>query len=307
MKSIMARLSQLEKENLKLTETLRKKTDSSIAPNANKVVYLKKDGNLPAFKGDGKGMSAAEWNIEATDYLAESDLSDRDKALFLKEKIQGDAYTDLCNALSREDLKNHVRILDSFSEIFCKSTTVEELMKQIWCIKQTKQEPIDEYYRKIMSTHRRIVNIRETAEMGENVLKVIFVKGIWNDSLRLQLETLSINKDVKISKLKEFSVNFETDYKQRAYLNLQAAQVNLRSEETGSTVDRRIDSLEAALKKLTETIGGINLTADRGISDNSRPAIICYRCSEQGHIARNCPGNNRSYTRYSGNDRLYRP
>ena len=144
LKDILKRLQTLETENNKLRRKIEDNNDEGAK---SKIMYVKKENSLPVFKGEGKGIGAVEFITELTDYLEDCNLSGKEKAIIIKEKVQGDAYVDLCNGLSREDMKDSDKIMRMFEELFCKTVPIEELMKDLWSINQTKHESVSEYHR----------------------------------------------------------------------------------------------------------------------------------------------------------------
>lgn len=107
MEALGARIANLEKEN----EELKNRSD--------RTILIKKNEKFPIFRLDVKFLTAREWHIEAKDFLEASDWNEYAKVAFLKEHISGDAYIDIVNKLSREDMRNLDSILNAFEQLFC--------------------------------------------------------------------------------------------------------------------------------------------------------------------------------------------
>ena len=268
MEALAARLEALEKENAELKQRSLEKT-----------IFVKKNEKFPIFKLDAKFLTAREWHVEASDFLETCDMSEYDKVAFLKEHISGDAYIDIVNRLSRDELKKSDSILGAFKELFCSASELGELIKKLWCSRQVSGESLSQFARGILTTNRRIGNIDLSQKMNEENLKTIFLKGVRSDELRRLLTTMNRDNSVTFESMKEFAVNLETDCREEMY----EAKVESHIVQNG---------LSATVSALQENVSKLSMKVEELLSErNSRPVkntLKCYVCNRPGHISRDC-------------------
>ena len=283
MEELAARLAALEAENASIKMKLKAKEPTGSNLNMSSAIYLRKECKLPTFSGQGKSMPAGDFLIEMSDAIDDPTLSDKDKVNILKTQIQGEAYIDLCNKMTRDEMKDPVKILKAFKELFCKTESVEELMRSLWSCAQGSSESITDYLRKILSTHRRIRNMDPANAVSDSVLKMIFLKGVNNQTLRLQLETLAANPDVSLDKLRDFSVAYEKEYGS-VHTNVvtQAQTAKVSSQKEDMTI-QLMNKLEKSFDQLGRDVK--ELLAANTITNNNKS---CYACGRTGHFSRNC-------------------
>jgi hypothetical protein len=82
-------------------------------------------------------------------------------------------------------------------------------MESLWSIVQGRNEGVKEYSGNLLSTNRRIRHIRPGYEVADSEISI---KGIYKDTLRLQLGTLACNTDTKFDQLLDFAVSFEREF-----------------------------------------------------------------------------------------------
>jgi hypothetical protein len=276
MEEMKAQLKAFKIENQMLKEQSENK----------KIFQVKRDPKLPVFKADGKGIPANDFLIEITDFLEDCGLSEKDKVSLLKEQIQGDAYIDICNRNTREQLKSHKNILKTFENIFCKADSVETLMKSLWSIVQGRNESVREYSRNLLSTNRRIRQVKPGNEVDESVMRTIFIKGIYKDTLRLQLETLACNTDTKFDQLLDFAVSFEREFTVSTNVN-----THIASQPT-TEIENKLTTLETAIGIMSENIKDLTLCLTK--HNTATEFKTCNICNKTGHTREQCWYNNSS-------------
>ena len=263
MEAILKRLDDLERENRDLRE------------NADKVITVKKTPSVkfPMFKLDSKCLSAREWYVEARDVLDGGELNENEKVAFLKEHITGDAYIDIVNSLSREDLKLSDNILASFESLFCGESEGTDLIKKLWCSKQLAGESVTQFARNMLTTNRRITNYNSDLRLDDKCLCSIFIKGVRTSELRKLLSTyLESNKNCSFDQLKCFAISIEGSSCEDLYeARVESHQVNNKIMDTVNKLQEKVTQLSAKLDQLNTR----NNEHAQG-----RKNIKCFSCSK---------------------------
>jgi hypothetical protein len=195
---------------------------------------------------------------------------------------------------------NHDQLRDAFLRAFAPATTQFASRELLLARVQGDKESVQAYYLALISLFHQVNPAMTDIEKAS-----YFVRGL-HSSLR-QLVVATSPPNATLDELLQVTRRLELP---------QPAAVSLPTTHTISAVatltDDRLDKLEAAIQRLTETVQGVR-PARQAPPQNQRVATrttdgrpICFNCGRVGHTARSCFSQMRNSTS-AGNARTDKP
>lgn len=278
---------------------------TSSVPAAERLIFIPRDRKCPVFRGR-RGIGLSEWIEEVQACMRARHLSRVDQAFFLFDHLEGEARDEIKyrSSAEREDPDNILAILQ---ELYGCSDSYVALQEAFFSRRQEEGETLLEFSLALRGLMEKVKQ-RAPAAMpnAEALLRDQFVEHVLDNSLRRELKQLvrrqpnSTFLDVRAEAIQWECEGLPGGIRGRSYSvpSVVGVQYGVRggphvsfpssSVSEMSEMKEMLQRQQEQLNQLTESIARLQNP------QFSRPPrtgpLICRRCNQPGHIARNCDG-----------------
>lgn len=279
---------------------------TSGVPAPERLIFVPRDRKCPVFRGR-VGIGLNEWIEEVQACMRARHLSRPDQAFFLFDHLEGEARDEIKyrSSAEREDPESILAIL---RELYGCTESYVALQEAFFSRKQEEGETLQEFSLALMGLMEKV---KQRAPAGllnsEALLRDQFVEQVLNSSLRRELKQLvrrqpnSTLLDVRAEAIQWEREGLPGGARGRSHsvplmLGVQygvhgGPQVPVSSSSVSEMCEMKemLKRQQEQLNQLTESIARLQNPQQYTRPPRSGP-IVCLRCNQPGHIARNCDG-----------------
>lgn len=317
-------VTQLRAENLRLRQerednqpgTSAASTSSSApgnpsvhVPVTERLIYIPKDRKCPMFRGR-TGLSIAEWVEEAQACIRGRHLSSAEKALFMYDHLEGEAREEI-KYRPQEEREDPDKILAILQELYGCTRSYVSLQEEFYSRKQQEGETLQEFSHALMCLMDQVVKKAPHGLLHKDVLlRDQFVEHVFDCSLRRELKQFvrahptSTLMDVRSEAIRweqegmpgggrgrSHSVpsvfGFQHTVQGRPHSHSRAGSSS-SSSELGE-LKEILRNQQEQLNQLSRSLAALN-HAPKPQFNQRKKTVICRRCQQPGHFARECQG-----------------
>lgn len=299
---------------------------SSGAAQAERFVFVPRDRRCPKFNGKS-GIGVNEWIEEAQACIRARHLSVSDQAFFLFDHLEGEAREEIRYRSDRERSDPH-QIFLALREVFGCSQSHVALQEAFFSRRQLEGESLLEFSLALMGLMEKVKQRFPGAVPNAPVLlRDQFVEHVIDSTLRRELKQLVRgNPDATLLEVRREAIRWEQEgmpggARARSHsvplsYGIQyGVQGGQRSHAGGSTTNElselreMLKAQQNQLNQLTQSFARFQGAHSQGRSP--RGPVICRRCNQPGHFARECrapvPGVSSSSVAAEGQPRAGQP
>lgn len=276
------------------------------APLVDRLVFLPRDRKCPMFRGRS-GMGLTEWLEEVQACMRARHLSAIDRAFFLFDHLEGEAREEI-KYRSVEERGDPDKIIAVLQELYGCCESYVALQEALFSRRQQEGETLQEFSLALMglmaSVKQRALGEIPNADV---LLRDQFVEHVLDGALRRELKQLVRRQPTAtMLEVRGEAIRWEREGlpggvrgRSHSVPSVFGAQYLVQSCPQQSVSDPRASELkelremlklqQEQLNKLTQCVSHFQGSQQRNHSLPRRP-IICLRCQQPGHIARECDG-----------------
>lgn len=273
-----------------------------------RLVFVPRDRKCPMFRGRG-GISLNEWLEEAQACVRARHLSAADEAFFLFDHLEGEAREEI-KYRTAEERCDPTKITAILQDLYGCSESYVALQEAFFSRRQQEGESLLEYSLALMSLMSK-VKASAPADLvnSEILLRDQFVEQVLDGSLRRDLKQYvrrtpaATLLDVRGEAIRWEREGLPAVMRGRSNsvpsaFGIQYAVQGGYQQSTQSPASSEVSEMKALLRcqqeqldALTQSISRLQNSQPhrRGRSPRSGP-LICLRCQQPGHFARDCDG-----------------
>lgn len=276
------------------------------APMADRLVFFARDRKCPMFRGRS-GIGLTEWLEEVQACMRARNLSASDRAFFLFDHLEGEAREEV-KYRSAEERGDPAKIIAVLQELYGCCESYVALQEAFFSRRQQEGETLQEFSLALMRL-MAVVKQRAPSEMpnAEILLRDQFVEHVLDGALRRELKQFVRRQPTaNLLEVRGEAIRWEREglpggVRGRSHsvpsvfgtqYGVQSGPQRLANEPQGSELKELREMLklqQEQINKLTQTMSHLQGSHQRSRSLPRRP-IICLRCQQPGHIARECDG-----------------
>lgn len=311
-------IAQLRSENEQLksansTGPVTEAATSSAPPVAQateRLVFIPREKKCPIFRG-GVGIGINEWVEEATACMRVRHLSSIDKAYFLFDHLEGEAREEI-RYRSKEEREDPDRIFKILQELYGCPRSYVALQEAFFSRKQQEGESLLEFSIALMTLMDKVKRCAPEGIINADVLlRDQFVEHVGEGALRRALKQLirgrptatliEVRKEA-IRWEREGSVepprprSFSLPSVERPFglagtscAMTSNTQGNLPPKSELAELKEMLRQQQLQIEQLTRNVAAMQDPPRRNRFPRDGP-IICMRCQQPGHYARDCDG-----------------
>lgn len=278
---------------------------STSAAQVDRFVFVPRDRKCPKFSGTS-GIGIDEWVDEAQACMRARCLSLADQAFFLFDHLEGEAREEIRHRPDT-DRGDPTRIIGALRELYGCSLSYVALQEAFFSRRQREGETLLEFSLSLMGLQEKVKQQSSTAmPNAEVLLRDQFVEFVLDPALRRELKQLVRRQpfctflDVRSEAIRWEREGMPGGVRLRSQslpvtYGLQCG-VQGKSQTDVSSPRSELDELRDMLKQqqeqlsqLTQGLARLQGTRLRNPSPRRGP-VICRRCQQIGHFARDCEG-----------------
>ncbi|KAK7909594.1 hypothetical protein WMY93_014278 [Mugilogobius chulae] len=293
LQELRNQIAQLKADNEKLRQDRAPASASSgvgtsaasaapTTPVIDRLVFVPRDRKCPMFRGR-TGISVGEWAEEAQACMRARHLSQADQAFFLFDHLEGEAKEEIKyrSAIERQDPNKIISILKG---LYGCTESYVALQEAFFSRRQQEGETLQEFSLALLNLMEK-VKLQAPGDMpnADDLLRDQFIEHVCDGSLRRELK------------------QYVRRYPRATLLEVRGEAIRWELEGLSAGMRGRSNSVPSAfgLQYAMHGRPGIEATptqtetAQTGRQRSRSPRygpIICNRCQQPGHIARECDG-----------------
>lgn len=278
----------------------------SNVPGTERLVYVPRDRKCPMFRGR-TGLGISEWSEEVQACMRARHLSTIDQAYFIYDHLEGEAKEEI-KYRPRVEREDPVRVLNILQELYGCSQSYVTLQEEFFSRKQQEGETLQEFSHALMCLMERVGKKAPSAmPNSDGLLRDQFVENVYDCALRRELKQLIRRQpNATLLEVRSEAIRWEREgmpggsrgrsHSVPSAFGIQYA-VQGRPPLLGSnTQGSELAELKEILKRQQEQLNQLTHSLaclqnpPRNLPAKSKGPIICRRCQQPGHFARQCDG-----------------
>ncbi|XP_056230621.1 uncharacterized protein LOC130168067 [Seriola aureovittata] len=286
------------------TEPLPAPSTSS-APVTERLVLIPRDRKCPVFRGR-TGLGLEGWIEEVQACMRARHLSLSDQAFFLFDHLEGEPREEIKYRSSAER-SDPARIIAVLRELYGCTDSYVALQEAFFSRRQQEGETLQEFSLALMSL---MASVRQSAPSdmlnADVLLRDQFVESVIDGSLRRELKQLVRRQPaVSLLEARAEAIRWEREglpggVRGRSHsvpsvlglqYGVQSAPPVANRPQAGELLEVKemLMRQQEQLNRLTDSLAQLQTNQQRNHSTYRGP-VICRRCQQPGHFARECEG-----------------
>lgn len=281
---------------------------------ATHIVIMPRETHINKFYGDGDATLTDRFYEEVKAAWASRRMTSAERLRVLMNSI-GEMVRAEVKCQDKELQTDPDRVLDLIVGTFGERRSGSQLLSVFVSLKQRQAESVREYSHRINSAFDAVK--AKTPNVDPSLLRDHFIEGLAAPLLKRDLKE-EVFKDPKLTflRIRDIAIR-RADYEDEASCMVDKISVpvkNVATPEGTSTLEMMMAQMLAHLNKvdqrlaLLETKSGADSRGGNATANTSGKRQrkewkspqwtadgqpICFQCSQPGHMARHCPGNDR--------------
>lgn len=270
-----------------------------------RLVVVPRDRRCPMFNGK-TGIGITEWVEEVQACIRARHLSVADQAFFIFDHLEGEAREEIKYRTNTEK-RDPAKILAILTELFGCARSYVTLQQAFFSRKQREGETLLEFSLALMSLMEQVKQCAPEGSFNvEVLLRDQFVEHVLDSALRRELKQFVRGKptatllEVRGEGIRWEREGFPGGARERSHslpsmYGLQyGVQGGPRPASPGPSLElgelkELLKRQQEQLNQLTQTVASMPFSFQPARSSRTGP-VICHRCRQPGHIARDCEG-----------------
>lgn len=278
---------------------------ASSAPVTERLVLVPRDRKCPVFRGRS-GLGLEEWLEEVQACMRARHLSPSDQAFFLFDHMEGEPREEIKYRSSTER-NDPAKIIAALRELYGCSNSYVALQEAFFSRRQQEGETLQEFSLALMSL---MASVRQRAPSdmlnADVLLRDQFVENVVDGSLRRELKQFVRRQPAaSLLEVRAEAIRWEREgltggVRGRSHSVPSVLGLQYGVQSVFPVVDRSqagemlevkemLKRQQEQLNRLTETLVQLQTSQQRNLPPYRGP-VICRRCQQPGHFARECEG-----------------
>lgn len=276
------------------------------APLTERLVFVPRDRKCPVFRGRS-GIGLAEWLEEVQACMRARRLSTSDQAFFLFDHLEGEAREEI-KYRPGEERSDPAKIIEVLQDLYGCAESYVALQEAFFSRRQHEGETLLEFSLALMGL---MASVKQRAPGGvpnsEVLLRDQFVEHVLDGSLRRELKQFVRGQPAAtLLEARSEAIRWEREglpggargrsHSVPSVFGAQCVVQGSRQGGGGTPPSAELHEVREMLRLQQEQLNQLTQSISRlqGFQPSSRTSsrgpIICRRCQQPGHIARECDG-----------------
>lgn len=277
---------------------------SSVTPE--RIIYLPRERKCPMFRGT-HGIGVDEWVEEVRASMRARHLGPDDQACFIFDHLEGEARDEI-KYRPRADREDPERVLAILKDLYGCPKSYVSLQEDFFSRRQLEGESLQEYSHSLYCLMERVVaNAPNRIPNSAILLRDQFVENVNDSDLRRELKRLVRNSpELSLLDVRAEAIRWEREGRpansskhrlSSPFCAVQTSGVQRPVEgPSSSSTAEQLAALTALVQKQQEQLGQLTQAvmtmrtppAPRPSRPSRSSSVICRRCQQSGHFAREC-------------------
>lgn len=276
------------------------------APVTERLIVVPRDRKCPMFRGRS-GIGLIEWLDEVQACMRARHLSVSDQAFFLFDHLEGEAREEIKHRPSTER-GDPTKIIAALQELYGCYKSYVALQEAFFSRRQQEGETLQEFSLALMSL---MASVKQSAPSGmpnsEVLLRDQFVEHVLEGALRRELKQFVRQKPTAtLLEVRGEAIRWEREglpggARGRSHsvpsalgmqFGVQCGPQGLSTSIQASDLSEMREMLKLQQKQLNQLTQSISLLQNSQLRNRPsyKGSVICRRCQQPGHFARECEG-----------------
>lgn len=267
-----------------------------------RLLYVPRERKCPIFRGNA-GMGIVEWVEEVQASIRARHLAPIDQAYFIYDHLEGSAKDEI-KYRPKQDREDPERVLSILQEVYGCPLSYVALQKDFFSRKQLEGESLQEYSHALFELMEKIMrNAPQALPNSAILLRDQFVEHVNDPDLRRALKQVVRAKpaatllDVRREAIRWEREGIQPEGRPRSFSvpSICATHTSRLSDKTNSLPPQiEMAEIKEMLKTQQEQINQLSAhllqlqNSPRWSQPLHNGPLICKRCQQPGHFARNC-------------------